>query len=60
LPQLVPGVVVFATSDSLLLGQGLDEGGIRWLGGWLEDTLWPPREAVAGSVRAQGRDRSRS
>lgn len=60
LPQLVPGVVVFATSDSLLLGQGLDEGGIRWLGGWLEDTLWPPRAAVAESVRAQGRDRSRS
>ena len=60
LPQFTPGVVVFATSDSLLLGQGLDEGGIRWLGAWLEDTLWPPTAAVTESAGAQGRDRRRS
>lgn len=58
-PQLSPGVVVFATSDSLLVGQGLDEGGIRWLGAWLEDTLWPPRASVAESASAQGGERRR-
>ena len=59
LPQLSPGVVVFATGDSLLLGQGLDESGIRWLGAWLEDSLWPPRSDVAASASAQRGDRSR-
>jgi len=40
-PHLQPGVAVVSDRGAIVVGQGLDADGRRWLRAWLESKLWP-------------------